>query len=504
MFLIFIFLFLCNVQACISAPSEMTTLNVAGFDFKIDDAAKIAIETVKIFDEISRDAQAAFDRKRTALEQEKLVLVKKKEQGMIGDLEYKTRLEGIDARMKQLESDIQRAEKTGDAWNNNIQEALKGGWQLFLAKQQEEALRKTQVATAVASQVVKNEGAMDRLKFYFEPQNMARTGILLSAVSAGIFASYYGFGFGFKYLESVVSTPSLVQETSVISLKEQVKLKLGFTKLPEEHKFTLDDVVLAPEFKQKIKQLAEQTQKTHEWGIPHRHWLLYGPPGTGKTMIARIVARKSGMDYAIIKGSGVLQYSEQVAIQKIHEIFDWAENRSNDLIILFDEADSFLRSRSGLESSKVAIVDAFLSRTNSSSEKYKIIFATNHPEDLDSAVLSRIDEKIEISLPGLDEREAMLNLYIDKYIKKGKFKIKINGTSKEQILLISDDINQEFIKAASVQIDGFSGRDIEKMIAAIRNAAIDSGKSMVTMDIFTKILHDRIAQHNKCTTWESR
>ncbi|MFH1254314.1 MAG: AAA family ATPase [bacterium] len=504
LFLVFSFLlntFLLNTQVYAVKPVDVGAFNIGGFNIKLDDAAKIAVETAKVLDEISRDTREAFDRKRTVLEQEKIMLVKKKEQGAIGDLEFQTRLENINARMKKLESDIEKAEKTGDAWNSNIQDALKGGWQMILAKQQEEAVRRTQVATAVATQAVKNEGALERMRLALEKDAMIRYGILLTAASAGIFASYYGFEFGFKYLESIVSIPSLIQETSIKSLNEQVKLKLGITKLAAEHKFTLDDVILAPDIKQKITRLADETQKTHEWGIPYRHMVLYGEPGTGKTMIARIIARKSGMNYAIIKGAGLLQYSEQLAIQKLHEIFDWAENGKRGLVILFDEADSFLRNRKGLDTFRIALVDAFLSRTNSSSEKYMFILATNHPEDLDPAVLSRVDQKIEIPLPGLEQREAMLNLYLDKYIKNGTFKININGKSKEQTMSLADDINQELTKKLAQKIDGFSGRDIEKMIAELKVATISLGKNVAQSDNFIKIVDDTVAQHKKCSSW---
>jgi ATPase family AAA domain-containing protein 3A/B len=224
---------------------------------------------------------------------------------------------------------------------------------------------------------------------------------------------------------------------------------------------------------------------------------MYGAPGTGKTMIARILARTSGMNYAIVKGSGLLQYSENMAIQKLHEIFDWAENGNGDLVIVFDEVDSFLRNRKGLDSFRIALVDAFLSRTNSSSEKYKIVFATNHPEDLDPAVLSRIDEKFEIPLPGVDQRETMLNVYLDKYIKKGTFKIKINGRTQEQALSPEPSIDQDFVKSIAQKIENFSGRDIEKMIAALKIKTIGSGKTVAGKDLFLNVVNDAIEQQKK-------
>ena len=481
--------------------NQGSTLNLGGFNLKVDDAARIAIETAKVLEEISRDTREAFDRTRAALEQEKIILAKKKEQGSIGELEYQTRLENVNTRMKKLESDIEKAEKTGDAWNNNIQDALKSGWQMILVKQQEEAVRKTQVATAVATQAVKNEGDIERLRFLFEKENMVHSGILLAAVSASVFASYYGFQFGFKYLDSIIGTPKLIQETSIKNLTELTKLKLGLTKPTIEELFTLNDVILAPDLKQKITQLADETQKTHDWGIPYRHLIMYGEPGTGKTMIARIIARKSGMHYAIIKGSGLLQYSEQIAIQQLHALFDWAERLNGGVVLVFDEADSFLRDRKNSDSFGIALVDAFLSRTNSSSEKYMMVLATNHPETLDPAVLSRVDKKLGIRLPGLAERAEMLELYLDKHIKNGTFKLNINGRSKEQAMSLSNDINQALIEEIARQIEGFSGRDIEKMVAELKTSTISSGKAIACADIFKTVVKDCIDQRNNCADW---
>jgi ATPase family AAA domain-containing protein 3A/B len=276
---------------------------------------------------------------------------------------------------------------------------------------------------------------------------------------------------------------------------------LGITKPTGEQLFTLDDVILAPDLKQKITQLADETQKTHEWGIPYRHLVMYGQPGTGKTMIARIIARKSGMHYAIIKGSGLLQYSEQIAIAKLHSLFDWAEKVNSGLVIVFDEADSFLRNRKNSDAFGIALVDAFLSRTNSSSEKYMMVLATNHPESLDPAVLSRVDKKLEIPLPGVEQRKAMLKSYLDKYITQGTFKTTINGRAKKQSMTVSDDINQDLINETAQKIEGFSGRDIEKMISEVKLSTISSGKTVASADIFKKVVNDCVEQHKKCKTW---
>lgn len=66
-----------------------------------------------------------------------------------------------------------------------------------------------------------------------------------------------------------------------------------------------DGVVLSEQLTERVQQLAVATANAKRNGMPFRHLLLYGPPGTGKTMVARRLARASGMDYAVMSGGDV-------------------------------------------------------------------------------------------------------------------------------------------------------------------------------------------------------
>ncbi|KAD3067101.1 hypothetical protein E3N88_34981 [Mikania micrantha] len=74
---------------------------------------------------------------------------------------------------------------------------------------------------------------------------------------------------------------------------------------------------------------------------PFLNMLFYGNPGTGKSLVAKEIARKSGLDYAMMTGGHVAALGSQ-AITKIHEIFDWSKKSKRGLVLFIDDVDTFL------------------------------------------------------------------------------------------------------------------------------------------------------------------
>lgn len=119
--------------------------------------------------------------------------------------------------------------------------------------------------------------------------------------------------------------------------------------------------------------------------------LLYGPPGTGKTEFVRHLARSLGRNLIIKRASDLLgMYVGQTEAQ-IAEAFEEA-NRTKS-ILFFDEADSFLNSRSGATRNyEVTKVNELLTQM----ENFKGIFiaATNFEKFLDPASNRRFAVKL--------------------------------------------------------------------------------------------------------------
>ena len=79
-------------------------------------------------------------------------------------------------------------------------------------------------------------------------------------------------------------------------------------------------------------------------------------------------------------------------------------------MLFIDEAECFLQSRDagGRMGEEVrSALNALLHQTSSQSTKFMMILATNRPEDLDAAMLDRIDDALEFPLPAFEQREEL-------------------------------------------------------------------------------------------------
>ncbi|MCK4734156.1 MAG: ATP-binding protein [Methanophagales archaeon] len=148
--------------------------------------------------------------------------------------------------------------------------------------------------------------------------------------------------------------------------------------------------------------------------------LFYGPPGTGKTLMAAAVAKNIDATFFDVKVSQMLSkyYGESPKIMSA--LFEVAREEAPSVVFI-DEFDSIAlsrgadideESRRGL-STLLAELDGLGSK--SSDKKFVLVItATNTPDSIDEAVMSRFGKKIEIPLPDFEACRAILRIHTEK------------------------------------------------------------------------------------------
>lgn len=120
---------------------------------------------------------------------------------------------------------------------------------------------------------------------------------------------------------------------------------------------------------------------------------LYGPPGTGKSEFVHHLGRRMGRRVIVRRVSDIQSPWLGVAEQNLAEAF--REAAHDGAVLLFDEADSFLRDRRGAQHSwEVSQVNEFLQQLEA--HRGVVACTTNLWRDLDQASLRRFVFKIEL------------------------------------------------------------------------------------------------------------
>ena len=134
-------------------------------------------------------------------------------------------------------------------------------------------------------------------------------------------------------------------------------------------------------------------------GLADISLLLSGPPGTGKTALAHHLARHLDRPLLVKRASDLISKWVGETEQQIAEAF--AEARREGALLLFDEADSLLFDRANARARwEVGQVNEFLTWLDH--HPLPVVAATNHPGQLDPAMMRRFDFKLALRPLGPD------------------------------------------------------------------------------------------------------
>uniref|UniRef100_A0A4W6BXF5 ATPase family AAA domain containing 3A n=1 Tax=Lates calcarifer TaxID=8187 RepID=A0A4W6BXF5_LATCA len=318
----------------------------------------------------------------------------------------------------------------------------------------------------------------------------------LTLLAAGVYSARNATAVAGRYIEARLGKPSLVRETSRLTVAEAVKHPIKTAKcLRSRPEDALEGVVLSPALEERVRDIAIATCNTKQNKGLYRNILMYGPPGTGKTLFAKKLALHSGMDYAIMTGGDVAPMGRD-GVTAMHKVFDWASTSRRGLLLFVDEADAFLRKRATEKISEDlrATLNAFLYRTGEQSNKFMLVLASNQPEQFDWAINDRIDEIVNFALPGLEERERLVRLYFDKFV------LGPATTGRQRLKLAQFDYGQKCSDIAK-QAEGMSGREISKLGVAWQAAAYSSEDGVLTEAMLDSRVDDAIKQHAQKMNW---
>ncbi|MBD5784886.1 ATP-binding protein [Cellulosimicrobium terreum] len=186
--------------------------------------------------------------------------------------------------------------------------------------------------------------------------------------------------------------------------------------------------------------------------------LLYGPPGTGKTFMARAVAGELGARFLTVTLADILDKYMGESEQNLHALFQKARQLAPAVLFL-DEVDAIggKRAQYSGSSGMRTVVNQLLQEMDgigSDNDGLFILGATNHPWDVDTALLrpGRFDRVVLVLPPDEPAREAILRHHL-----AGR---PVAGIDLRRIV---------------AQTDGFSGADLEHLAAtAAEKAMMDS------------------------------
>ena len=235
---------------------------------------------------------------------------------------------------------------------------------------------------------------------------------------------------------------------------------------------TFDDIAGYEGAKQEVAEVVDFLKNPERYrrvgAVGPKGVLMVGPPGTGKTLMARAVAGQAGVPFFSVTGSSFVELFVGLGASRVRDLFADARKRAPSIIFI-DEIDAIGQRRGGAIVSNdereqtlnqlLAEMDGFDPAVG-----VVVIAATNRPETLDPALLrpGRFDRQVEIPLPNLKERAAILAIH-----------------AKEKKL--APDVDLDVVARGT---PGFSGADLANLVNEAAIVAVRAGRQRVTAQDF--------------------
>lgn len=140
--------------------------------------------------------------------------------------------------------------------------------------------------------------------------------------------------------------------------------------------------------------------------------LFGGCSGTGKTLAARIIANALGLDLYRVELAAVVSKYIGETERNLSRLFARAEEQ--DIVLLLDEGDSLLTSRTDVSSANDRYANMETNYLLQRLEQYEgiILITSNATNRIDSAFQRRIDVVVDFALPDPGQRQRLWELHL--------------------------------------------------------------------------------------------
>lgn len=215
--------------------------------------------------------------------------------------------------------------------------------------------------------------------------------------------------------------------------------------------------------------------------------LLVGPPGTGKTLIARAVAGEAKVPFFAISGSEFVQMFVGMGAAKVRDLFKQA-NEKAPCIIFIDEIDAIGKRRDssfGGNDEREQTLNQLLTEMDGFDGRKGVVIlaATNRPESLDKALLrpGRFDRRIQMELPDLEGRKAILEVHLKK-IKHDNIDMDLvaRATAGSSGAELANIVNEAALRAVRMKRNRVTTNDLEESVETVIAGAQKKGKVIST------------------------
>ncbi|KAG7401586.1 hypothetical protein PHYBOEH_000118 [Phytophthora boehmeriae] len=227
---------------------------------------------------------------------------------------------------------------------------------------------------------------------------------------------------------------------------------------------------------------------------PPRGVLLFGPPGTGKTLLAKAVATEAKATFFNISASSLTSKWVGEGEKLVRALFEMARELQPSVVFM-DEIDALLSARSSSENdASRRIKNQFFTEldgaASSQEDRILIMGATNLPQELDEAIVRRLEKRIYVPLPDGASREGLIRHLLgnQKYSLSSKDIKRIvhatEGYSGSDLKAVCKDAALGPIRELGAQVANVKAEDVRGINAADFHVALNRVRpSVSTMTI---------------------